>query len=625
MLKKVTSMLAAVALAAGTAGTITASADEPAMRDITTQEIVNEMGVGINLGNTFESCGVEQGIGQWNYNCTFETGWGSPKITKEMIEGYKAEGFSSLRIPVAWSNTFKKDDNTYTIDPAAMARVKEVAQWAVDSDLYVIINIHWDGGWWGDSFGTNKEEAMNRYTTMWDQICDGFADFDDHLIFESLNEEGGSWESHMTQDESYTVLNEVNQAFVDLVRSKGGNNAERHLLIAGYNTDIDRTCDERFIMPTDPLNRCAVSVHYYYPQGFALLNEDASWAKFRDTWGTEKDYAELNAKMDQLKKRFVDNGVPVIMGECGMGSEIKLKKDGEATKFMLAEIEAMRTRGICPVLWDINYTESNKQENIIYNRNKKQITDSKLKEGIAELSKLGVKKDSVIECEDSYTVKFLDPSFKIDAKSTSGAAVKFMSSDDTIASVDAEGNVTVGKSGTATITISADATDEYLPAIKEVTIVVEKLDQPPVMPDAVMKVDPSIKSTSQIELPEGWKWSKTYTLTEGETTVARAIYEDSNYKNRSLDIEISYKTESDTDSSSNAESSVDSNSSATSSTTSAASSSSSTSSKAATTSAATSTVVKNGDQSPTTGVGASAAGLVIALSAAAMVVRKKSK
>lgn len=622
MLKKVTSMLAAAALAAGTAGTITASADEPAMRDITTQEIVNEMGVGINLGNTFESCGVEQGIGQWNYNCTFETGWGSPKITKEMIEGYKAEGFSSLRIPVAWSNTFKKDDNTYTIDPAAMARVKEVAQWAVDSDLYVIINIHWDGGWWGDSFGTNKEEAMNRYTTMWDQICDGFADFDDHLIFESLNEEGGSWESHMTQDESYTVLNEVNQAFVDLVRSKGGNNAERHLLIAGYNTDIDRTCDERFIMPTDPLNRCAVSVHYYTPAGFALLDKDESWAKFRDTWGTDADYNELNTQMDKLKKRFIDNGIPVIMGECGMGSQMMLKKEGEALKFMLAEIEAMRSRGICPMLWDINYTESNKQGNIVYNRNQKKITVDGLKEGIAKYSDMGIKQDAKIECEDTYTVKYLDPSFKIEATATSGAKISFVSSDSSIASVDADGNVTVGKSGTATITITSEATDEYLPATKEVTIVVEKID-PPVKPDAVMKVDPSVKTTAQIELPEGWKWSKNYALVEGETIVARAIYEDTNYKNRSIEIEISYKSESDIDSSSNTESSADSNSSTTSST---ASSSSSNSSKAATTSTTTSTtVVKNGDQSPSTGVGAGATGLVIALGAAAMVVRKKSK
>ena len=236
ILKRSLAALSAAAVAAGVCGSVSASA--ASAKEMTMADIIKDMGVGINLGNTFESCGVETGIGSWTYKAAFETGWGSPKVTQEMIQGMADEGFGSVRIPVAWSNTFKKGDTTYTIDQDALDRVKEVAQWAVDADMYVIVNIHWDGGWWAKAFGTDKDEAMKRYTRMWEQIADEFKDFDQHLIFESLNEEGGSWEEYVSKDESYKILNEVNQTFTDLVRNSGGNNADRPLLIAGYNTDI---------------------------------------------------------------------------------------------------------------------------------------------------------------------------------------------------------------------------------------------------------------------------------------------------------------------------------------------------------------------------------------------------
>lgn len=211
---------------------------------LTTMDFVKEMGIGINLGNTFESCG------DWiegNSVRDFETAWGSPEITSELIEGYKKEGFSSLRIPVAWSNMMSED---YTIDQNYIERVKEVTQWALESGLYVVINIHWDGGWF-ENFPTDKENCMEKYVSIWTQICDNFGEYGDRLMFESLNEEAGwdsLWNKYSGDDskkkESYALVNEINQIFVDTVRESGGNNAERHLLIAGYNTDIKCTCDK---------------------------------------------------------------------------------------------------------------------------------------------------------------------------------------------------------------------------------------------------------------------------------------------------------------------------------------------------------------------------------------------
>ena len=230
------------------------------MRDISTMDYVREMGLGINLGNTFESCG--EWIDKWGDGTpkAYETAWGSPVITEDMIKGYADAGFGTLRVPVAWSNLMGDD---YTISDAYLGAVQEVVDWALDYNLHVIVNLHYDGGWLAN-FPTDKETCMTKYTRIWEQISDAFQDYGDYLVFESQNEELG-WDSLWNRwssstdgkAESYALVNEINQKFVDIVRASGGNNAKRHLLISGYGTDIDLTCDPLFQMPQDPANHCA--------------------------------------------------------------------------------------------------------------------------------------------------------------------------------------------------------------------------------------------------------------------------------------------------------------------------------------------------------------------------------
>lgn len=319
--------------------------------DMTTSEVVVDMGLGINLGNTMESCGVSG-----DTVTAFETGWGSPVITRETIQGYADSGFGVLRIPVAWSNMMDFS-NDFEINADYMARVQELTEWALDSGMYAIVNIHYDSGWW-KYFPEKKEWCMNRYTRVWEQICENFKDFNHKLMFESLNEEGGwdsMWNRYSNEGDkegSYGLLNEINQKFVDIVRASGGNNETRHLLIAGYGTDIDLTCDPLFKMPDDPKNRCAVSVHYYTPSTFCILKEDADWGKLQTTWGKDSEMKVLIDNMDKMKEAFVEKGIPVIIGEFSV-CEKQVKEKESVCLWLTSVIKEATERGMCPVLWDV--------------------------------------------------------------------------------------------------------------------------------------------------------------------------------------------------------------------------------------------------------------------------------
>jgi endoglucanase len=271
----------------------------------------------------------------------------------------------------------------YTISPELLARVDEVIGWAIDSGMYVIMNIHWDGGWW-DNFPTDKDECMKKYTRIWEQLSEYYGNYGDKLMFESLNEEGG-WQSVWNRysgtsgedkEKSYALLNEINQKFVDIVRAGGENNAKRHLLIAGYNTDVELTCDELFVMPDDPAGRCAVSVHYYSPSTFCILERDADWGKAKKTWGTEREIAEMEQYMDMLKERFVDKGVPVIVGEYGCVA-VKNKDAETIRRFNLIAAEEMYKRKMCPVLWDI--------KGLFYDRYFFTMKDEEFQKGLARI------------------------------------------------------------------------------------------------------------------------------------------------------------------------------------------------------------------------------------------------
>ena len=366
------------------------TSDNGVMRTgIDAYDIVKEMGAGTNLGNTLESCGTWIGTSSTS---NYETAWGQPVTTQEMINGMKAAGFDSIRIPVAWSNMMA-DDGTYTINEKYFNRVETVLNYALNADMYVIINIHFDSGWWarfGSKTEQERKDAMTKYKTMWTQIANRFQEYSDRLIFESANEElgtrlnstddyeGSGYYAKDDLDSLYKLTNEINQTFVDIVRSTGGNNARRFLLIAGYDTNISQTCDLRYKMPTDTIDsHLMVSIHYYSPAAYCIANNPKNSWGYDASWGTDEDIKALQGELSQMRISFVNKGYPVIIGEYGV-TDTKISENNFVRKegrdlFFRSVCEFALENNMCPILWDCsqvfdrrNLTMTNEAEKALY-------------------------------------------------------------------------------------------------------------------------------------------------------------------------------------------------------------------------------------------------------------------
>lgn len=319
------------------------------MRNITSEELVGEMVLGWNLGDSLDVCAADRdGDGVVNEvpadGIVDETLWGNVRTTGAVFETLKEQGINAVRIPVTWRDHMGEEPD-YIIDKDWMDRVQEVVDYAYDIGMYVIINVHHDGG--GDpDFGAwirgaagEKDTVMKRYKAVWQQIAERFENYSDYLIFESMNEVGFD---SLSDDDAFKLLNEFNREFVKLVRKSGGNNGKRHLLIAGYWTDIAKSCQSRFKMPKDKENRCILSVHYYTPWEFCTTNQQY-------TWGTDGDIGEMAGKINLLKENYTDKGIPVIVGEFGTG----LGNETESRILFCSEfVKRCKKLGIPAFFWD---------------------------------------------------------------------------------------------------------------------------------------------------------------------------------------------------------------------------------------------------------------------------------
>lgn len=352
-------------------------------------QITEAMGLGWNLGNQLEAS---------SGGLPSETCWGNPEITKELIDTVKAQGFKTVRIPVSYLDMIG-DGPDYKIDTDWLDRVQEVVDYVVDNDMFAIVNMHGDGyytvdhSWLLCAEDDDKQtEIKNKYGKVWTQIADRFKDYDQHLIFESMNEEFNN-DYGKPDANAYENINAYNQIFVDSVRATGSNNEKRWLLLPGWNTNIEYTAgdDYNFKIPTDngckaDGKRIMISVHYYDPFNFTIDENKTArtqWGKYAvknyDNWGQE-DY--VDSQMALLNEKFVSQGYPVVIGEFGAQDKTEKFADYNEFRRYWSEylIKAAKKNGVVCVYWDNGYN-GNKGFGII-DRNSLEITQPDLIAGM---------------------------------------------------------------------------------------------------------------------------------------------------------------------------------------------------------------------------------------------------
>ncbi len=274
------------------------------IRDITSTELVKEIMIGWNLGNTMDATGGGNTL-------SAETSWGNPRTTAEMIAAVKEAGFNTIRIPTTWGNHIGEAPD-YRIDEAWLNRVQEIVDYGRVNDMYVILNMHHEE-WHFPSYD-NLETAKSILTKVWAQIADRFQNYDEHLIFEGMNEprmKGTNFEWTGGNEESRDVVNQLNAAFVETIRNAGGNNPLRHLMIPCYAASQDPKTWADFIVPED--DKVIVSIHAYTPYNFALNKNGTS------IWSMDNvnDTGEVDSLMNNIYNHFISKGQPVILGEFG--------------------------------------------------------------------------------------------------------------------------------------------------------------------------------------------------------------------------------------------------------------------------------------------------------------------
>ena len=376
LLKRVTTLLTGMALALSIVPLIPSNnVNVLATEDYTLslKDVTTSMGAGCNIGNSLEAS---------TNGHVDETAWGNPKVSQELVTAMAKAGFKTIRIPVSYLDMID-DANGYTINQDWLNRVQEVVDYCYKEGLFVIINVHGDGyntvdGGWFLVNGEDQDTIKAKYKAVWEQIATHFADYDEHLIFESMNEEFDNTYTDPNPD-YYANLNTYNQIFVDTVRATGSNNTHRWLLVPGWNTNIDYTVgDYGFTLPTDDSctaeeNRLMVSVHYYDPWDYCGTETGAVYF-----WGEQgKNFIEennlptstisksnfgqedyLEGQMKKLQDTFVSKGVPVVMGEYGAIDKSYANADlssviaSNRVYFTACVAGTAEKYGVVPVYWD---------------------------------------------------------------------------------------------------------------------------------------------------------------------------------------------------------------------------------------------------------------------------------
>nr|8GHX_A Chain A, Cellulase CelD [Piromyces finnis]8GHX_B Chain B, Cellulase CelD [Piromyces finnis] len=313
-----------------------------AIRDISSIELIKEMRFGWNLGNTLDA----ECTSWMDYEKNpigSETCWGNVKTNEDIFKTLMDNQFNVFRIPTTWTGHIGEAPE-YKINEQWMKRVHEIVDYPYKNGAFVILNIHHET--WNHAFAETVDEAKVELAQVWKQIAEEFKGYGERLIFEGQNEprkNGTPVEWNGGDKEGWDVVNAMNAVFLETVRSSGGNNAKRHLMIPPYAAACNENSFKNFDFPEDD-DKVIASVHAYSPYNFALNNGEGAVDKF-DASGKN----ELDWNINLMKKRFVDQGIPMILGEYGA-----MNRDNEEERAAWAEyyMEKITALGVPQVWWD---------------------------------------------------------------------------------------------------------------------------------------------------------------------------------------------------------------------------------------------------------------------------------
>ena len=312
------------------------------IRDISSVELLKEIRIGWNLGNTLDATG-DKTLGA-------ETHWQPTTTNTYMMQLLKDSGFDIVRIPVSWGEHMASSGD-YKVDPEWMSRVHESVDYGIDNGLYVILNTHHEE--WYMPTEDDKAQDIEQLKALWQQIAEEFKGYDEHLIFEGTNEprlRGTSLEWTGGTPDSRAIVGEYAKTFYETVRASGGNNAKRHLMVTGYAAASGRESLEDIWLPDNGDDKVIVSVHAYLPYDFAL-NVSGT-----DKWSVEKDTGDIDTFLKNLDELFISKGIPVMIGEFGVLNKDNLDDRIACTEYYVSEA---RKLGIPMLWWDNNAFHGN--------------------------------------------------------------------------------------------------------------------------------------------------------------------------------------------------------------------------------------------------------------------------
>lgn len=314
---------------------------EKEMKDITAMDVVNDMKIGWNLGNTLDA--THGGFPKDSDPKRWETCWGNPVTTKELMEAVTAKGFNVIRIPVSWGNHIL-DDGKYTIVESWMDRVQEVVDYAYNIEgTYIILNAHHED--WYYPYYDNEEKGSAMLKAVWTQIADRFQDYDEHLIFEGMNEPrkvGTDLEWNGGDKEGWDMVNKFNKVFVDTIRSSSGNNPDRILSITGYAADCNKAY--KFIEVPENDNKIIVNIHSYSPYDFALNKNGTA------VWNNRTQ--EINELLNNINIKYTMQGIPVTIDEFGAMAKPDAANEAERAAWASYFVTRAKRYGVKCVWWD---------------------------------------------------------------------------------------------------------------------------------------------------------------------------------------------------------------------------------------------------------------------------------